>query len=171
MKKTSFVIGSCFVALIMVFLLSLLPTLISGVSFGFSNDLPDPSVTYGEFPFKLIYSIDGQQYIEDGTFACEYDGVSMNTAYGKYRNWKGYIKGSDKSYLVLYKNDKVEVRCNIGEPEYYMNDTQHPEYEYIDLPVKPYLYNLAMPESVIKAQYKIELIEWTLSSPITNTFD
>lgn len=172
MKKKSLFVGVCFITIIIIVLLVGLPWMILGLGMGFSS-LPQPEQTVGEFPYRLVYSIDGQQYIEEGIYVCEYVGRAMDEAHGKYRTWKGYIKGTDKSYLVLHKNEKIEVRCNIGEPEYYMNDTEHPNYRYIDMPVKPYLYQSPgnMPESILKSQYKIELIEWHLSDPIDNFFN
>lgn len=173
MKKTTFVISVCFIGMFLIALLVIFPTMIAGMGFSFSKKPLTPTQKTGEFPFRLVYTVDGEQYTEEGTFVCEYMGVSMNTAYGKFRKWRGYIKETEKTYLVLYKNEKVEVRCDLGNPIYYMNDINHPQYEHIDVPVKPSLHlspSGGMPENVIKSQYKIELIDWTISEPIKNSF-
>ncbi len=165
-KKISAFVGIGFIILIAIVIFVGLPWMI----LGFSKNPPDPLQIKGEFPYKIVYTIYGQKYTKEGTFICEYEGISVNEGVGKYRKWKGYVSGTDKPYVVLYTSGNTEILCNIGEPEYYMNDTEHPNYIKV---VKPYLFSsiIGMPESVIKSQYKIEILEWTLSEPINNSFN
>ena len=63
---------------------------------------PDkPEVTYGEFPFTLIYEIDGETIIIEDTLVIRYKGVGSNKGIGKYNEWDRYLKSKmDKGYVV-----------------------------------------------------------------------
>ena len=55
---------------------------------------PEPEVTYGEFPFEIVYEIDGEIFTINDVYVCEYRGIALSEASGKCRSWKGYIKSS-----------------------------------------------------------------------------
>ena len=135
-----------------------------------------PTVTYGEFPFELVYEIDGKTIIVNDVYVCEYDGIKLNASY-KYRSWRGYIKSTGKEYVYLCEDADRIVYCFVGDAEYYMNDEEYPEQR----PLTPRVYDLKFDTSdysgpeffsseEIMEYYNIKLISWKLSDPIENTF-
>lgn len=85
-----------------------------------------PQITKQEFSFTLIYSIDGEiKKIED-TLICEFDGIGIDEARGKYLEWKGTFK-SGKEEIILWegrnkKGKKQVIYYNVPAPGYYMGD-------------------------------------------------
>ena len=52
--------------------------------FNFLLSVPEPRIKYGEFPFKLIYEIDGKTMTIEDTIICEFDGFKVVGEAGKY---------------------------------------------------------------------------------------
>jgi len=52
---------------------------------------PKPGITYSEFPFRLVYEINGERKVIEDTLICEYDGIGMDEGRGKYRKWKEHL--------------------------------------------------------------------------------
>ncbi len=141
---------------------------------------PAPQETYGEFPFEITYTINDVQYTVNDVYICEYDGIGANEGIGKYRKWKGYIKGTGETSLVLYEDEERIIYCYVGDAEFYMNDEMYPEQR----PLEPRVYSdlkLSAGEIYKKDRfdttqemmeyYKIEIIDWKLSEPIENSFE
>ena len=42
-----------------------------------SPDPPMPEITYGEFPFRLVYELNGEQIVIEDIIICEFDGFGM----------------------------------------------------------------------------------------------
>jgi hypothetical protein len=99
-----------------------LPWIIIGVGVWLSPDPPEPEIRYGEFPFEIVYKLDGELYTIHDVLVCEYDGIDANEGVGKYIQWKGYIKGTGEEQIVLLCEDNIRIVCTIGSPDYYMND-------------------------------------------------
>jgi len=134
-----------------------------------------PEITYGEFPFRLIYEINEKKIEVEDTLICEYDGIGMNEGQGKYRKWKEYLKSNNKEKAVLLLNDGArKLYCFIGSAEYYMNDEKYPEHR--PLTPRVYMVKLDNKDTAIFIQqelleiYKINLISWEFTEPITNSF-
>jgi hypothetical protein len=156
-----------------------LPWILIGVGVWLSPDPPKPMVRYGEFPFEIVYTLDGQLHTIEDVLVCEYDGIGADEGRGKFIQWKGYLKSSDKAEIeevVLYRKDNIRIVCEIGSPAYYMG-----EDEYMDgQSVTPCLILYEERETLTishwlseedEEQYHIEIISWTLSDPIVNTFE
>lgn len=58
-----------------------------------------PEITHGEFPFHLVYEINGETKVIEDTLICEYDGIGMNEGNGKYRKWKESLASGNKKYF------------------------------------------------------------------------
>ncbi len=141
---------------------------------------PAPSVTYGEFPFEIVYELDGETITVNDVYVCEFDGYSVKGGIGapKEREWKGYLKSTGKDRLVLLEDGNLKFVCAVGYPEYYMSDPSKPNVEYT-----PFLYYIIYPNEFggesqgisdieqLQEQYKLKLISWKLSEPIENTFE
>ena len=139
--------------------------------------LPSPQVTEGEFPFEIVYEIDGETVTVNDVYVCAFSGFGLNTG-GIHREWEGYIKSSGDEALILFEDDGLKLACSVGSPEYYMSDPVVSSEEYV-----PKVYYVIEPNDVggktygalgiesLLAQYKIELISWKLSEPIQNSFE
>lgn len=137
-----------------------------------------PEVKYAEFPFEVVYEIDGETKIVNDVYVCEYDGIGMNEGVGKYRKWKGYVKSTGETSIILVEDGNLTLACSIGDPEYYMSDPNPPGFIYT-----PYIYYIIDPNkyggrstgtsdiSSLLIKYKINLIKYRLSPPIENSFE
>ncbi len=156
-----------------------LPWILVGVGVWLSPDPPEPKIRFGEFPFEIVYKLDGELHTINDVLVCEYDGIGADEGSGKYIEWKGYLKSSGQAEIeeiVLYRKDTVRIICDIGSPAYYMG-----EDEYMDgQSVTPCLILYEERDSLTIShglseeyaeQYPIELISWKLSDPIVNTFE
>lgn len=145
----------------------------------FTPNPPKPEVTYGEFPFEIVYEIDGEIVTVSDVYVCEYDGIGANEGTGKHRTWKGYFKSTGEETLVLLQDGNLTLACAVGSPEYYMSDPCRSEVVSYD----PYIYYIISPNEFggtssgvmdiepLLEQYKIKLISWKLSEPIPNSFE
>ena len=143
----------------------------------FTPNPPKPQVTYGEFPFEVVYEIDGEIITINDVYVCEYVGIGANAGYGKHRTWKGYIKSTGEENLILLEDGSLKLACSLGGPKYYMSDPSMPTQEYA-----PKIFYIISPDEFggtssgvmdiepILEQYKITLVSWKLSEPIPNSF-
>lgn len=137
-----------------------------------------PHTTYGEFPFELVYSIDGEIVKINDVFVCEYNGIEANEGTGKEIKWKSYLKSTNQENLILYQANDIKIICSIGTAEYYMSEPEYYE-TYGDEEISPILslyqdYGNITSSHVLsdeeKEKYKIKLISWRFSNPIENTY-
>lgn len=172
------------IGIIVVSAIVVIPAVLSGIAWLclglgllFSEAPSAPEYTYGEFPYKLIYELNGENHIIEGEYICKYSGVQMNEGMGKYRTWVGYVNGTDEDCVYVYEDEDVVVYCYIGDAGYYMGDYRrsgHPEGE----PLKPRLFanpkngdiGMILSETDILDLYGIRLVEYSLSQPIINSF-
>ena len=136
---------------------------------------PLPEITYGEFPFRIEYEINGERFVIEDTVICEFDGFGMG-AMGdpKIRKWKSRLaSGSDDSGLILYViDDKKIVTFNAGGPKYYMGDSGMSPEEYWRNALKAFLVGegaALFPEQWYD-EYNFRFISWEFTDPIVNTF-
>ena len=137
---------------------------------------PKPEITYGEFPFELVYEVDGNLIIVNDVYVCKYDGIGSNTGTLKYRKWKGYIKSSKQQGVLLTEDDDREIYCFVGSAEYYMDDEEYPE----QTPLSPRVYDIRKKKysmdyeiytsDELLERYNINIISWNFSDPIENSF-
>jgi hypothetical protein len=158
----------------------------------------DISKTYEEFPFTLTYEINGKRMTLEDTLICEYNGIAIDEAQGKFRDWKKRFT-SGRSKILLYKNNNVksintddydialkqEVYYDPGPAWYYMGDIEDEDIN--DLKKNNYIHNYpnasyyeeyqdgSITEGIIGAKklfkrYGIKLIRWDCAPPIKNSF-
>ena len=181
---------SLFVIVLLAVVVILLPVLliVSGL-FGwaslsiigtwlFNPNPSKPEVTYGEFPFEIVYELDGETVTINDVYICEYDGTGANEGVGKHRTWKGYFKSTGDETFVLLQDGNTTLACAVGYPEYYMSDPDTPSKEYV-----PYIYYIISPDKLggttsgvsdieqLLEQYKLKLVSWEISEPIQNSFE
>lgn len=141
------------------------------------QSVPEPQIKEGEFPFEIVYEIDGEIITVNDVYVCEFGGLDWNEGVGKYRKWKGYIKSSGAEELILLEDGDLKFAVSVGSPEYYMNDPicqwseNTPSIYYI----KPNEFggttSGASDIEPLLEQYKLKLISWNFSDPIQNSFE
>ena len=150
---------------------------------------PKPIAEYGEFPFKLVYEIDGEVITIEDTFIIEYKGVRYNEGMGKYNVWDTSLKsGRDKEENpqgtgfinaitifdgVAKNGTSSKVLFRLGTCEHYMGlpeadvSLQYSSVEAGDM-VTSYSPYTPLSDVELKTLYGITIREKTLSEPITN---
>lgn len=187
MNRFFIIIGS-FVAAILVIILIII--FMFWLAFGGANyfiQIPKPEITYGEFPFKLTYELNGEIKTIEDTIICEFDGFEVIGEAGKYRKWKKRLKSGNERITLLnirdmeekddYNHTILELFFSYGNSEYYMGDEYHRSPPQISDYIE-YLYQSmdgTIGGSAFKAdeayeKYKIRLIGWEAASPIQNSF-
>lgn len=154
------------------------------------GDIAEPTIRYSEFPIRIEYKIndlasDEVIVIED-TLICEYKGILVRPIYESfdhgpesYRVWNGNVNYTNSDYVAytLYSNHKTTIEFVLGEPGYYMGDselyteTYRPErflvWEVDDTGARKFTKLSSIEELEI---YGIEIINYILPKPIENTF-
>jgi len=187
--SVAIIIASIAIAAIIAYFV-VLPWVMIALGISIMPNPPKPEVTYGEFPFHLVYEINGQQKVVQDTLICEYDGIGMNEGQGKYRKWKERLASGNKSILLLnadgasgiaFSNKetlKQEIYYDPGPGWYFMGDYE-PGNEYRqNSPNASYSeqykdgngsYGIIHADELI-SKYHIKLISWDIAKPIKNKF-
>ena len=158
---------------------SIIILLVLIITFGCSScqNVPEPQVKEGEFPFEIVYEIDGEIITVNDVYVCEFDGFDWNEGVGKHRKWKGYIKSSGTEELILLEDEDLKFAVSVGSAEYYMSDPtcQSSENTPSIYYIKPNEFGgITSGSSGIEPlleQYKLKLISWKFSDPIQNSFE
>ena len=146
-------------------------------SFSSCETVPEPQIKEGEFPFEIVYEIDGEIITVNDVYVCEFDGYDWNEGSGKHRKWKGYIKSSGSEELILLEDGDLKFAVSVGSPEYYMGDPscQWPENTPSIYYIKPNEFggNTSGSSGIepLLEQYRLKLISWEFSVPIQNSFE
>ena len=143
---------------------------------------PKPAITYGEFPFRLEYEMNGQIFEVEDTLICKFDGFGANEANGKYRKWKSHL-ASGNARITLLKNDDIEIFFTPGLNTWsiaasYMGDNEiyHTNINstfpaaYSKHPDAPLRNAYVISASDMWEKYHIRLLKWEPSQPIQNSF-
>ena len=146
-------------------------------SFLSCQNVPEPQIKEGEFPFEMVYEIDGETITVNDIYVCEFDGFDWNEGVGKHRKWKGYIKSSGTEVLILLEDGDLKFAVSVGSPEYYMSDPTCPYFEntpsifYIKPNEAGGITSGMLDIEPLLEQYKLKLISWKFSEPIENSFE
>ncbi|WP_407872243.1 hypothetical protein [Paenibacillus sp. P36] len=138
---------------------------------------PRPEITYGEFPFRLKYEINGNQKVIEDTLICEFDGFGADEGRGKYRKWKRKLASGNERITLLKVDSATEIYFTAGRTEYYMGDPYYANSNSSFPNASVVKKEGAMSkDSFLKAdellkQYNIRLISWDVSPPIKNNFN
>jgi hypothetical protein len=57
---------------------------IGNIGYFIEPKLPDSQNTYGEFPFRIVYELDGERITIEDVLICEYGGNDWNEGMGRY---------------------------------------------------------------------------------------
>ncbi len=177
-SKTKFAIGIPLFLLIAAVGYLNLPWLLIYIGVESGPNPPAPDITYGEFPFRLEYELNGERIVIEDTVICEYDGIDSDEAQGKFRKWKARLASGgtegDAKLILLKVDEAKQILYYPGTADFYMGD-----------PYTHYENNFSFPDAVIAEKdsssrlifanellqkYHIKLISWNYSKPITNSF-
>lgn len=106
--------------------------IISGGIFSFTPNLPEPKITYGEFPISVTYEIKGEINVVSDVIICEFDGFENYGSAGKYYKWKARLKSGKERVTLLKISETAELYCWEGSPEYYMDDLRYETKEHYE---------------------------------------
>ena len=146
---------------------------------------PEPKIQYAEFPFTLVYEIDGEVITVQDAYVCEFAGYAWNEGQmEKFRTWKKHLKSNPAEEAVLLTIDgDAKIYCNFINPQYHMGDVD--EFIGNDLSnynPQPIVYRYVFPNETggvsktrldddeILEKYKIRIIGFEISDPIENSF-
>ncbi|MFW6022693.1 MAG: hypothetical protein ACOCQW_04170 [Halanaerobiaceae bacterium] len=138
---------------------------------------PRPKITYGEFPFRLVYEINSERKVIEDTLICKYDGMGINLGKGKHRKWKKGLESGKEKIILLKVNDNKEIYYNPGSASYYMGDYDNPGKHRHNFPNAWYIEQDGditrrgkVDEQELLNKYNIKLISWDYTEPIKNQF-
>lgn len=178
--KTLFIIVGVIFLIVYVF-----PWIFMGLGYLLSPN-PDekPVAEYGEFPFKLVYEINGEVKTLEDTLIIEYKGVAISTGHGKHNDFDAYLlsqKGTDGDFSTYTENIifsgtteeniSAKIYFEIGSCEYYMCGGKLSSF-YEDYGVSPgdivmgsRDYNGPISEEELLEKFGIRIIEKSISKP------
>ena len=191
-----FILFICICIFVVAFSIFVLPWLLIAVIPIGDNTEYVPEITYGEFPFKLVYEIEGKEFTIEDTLICKYNGYGKNEGTGKYIRWKTEFASGNKR-IVLFEMSGLElsiskrldynaekasqytthVHYDVGAPEYYMGSATNKIEQLGSFPnarlfieKKGKGSDLHITAQNLLDKYNIELISWDHAEPIENTF-
>ena len=168
-------------ALVVMFMIYVYPWLVLWLGLSMMPNPPKPEITYGEFPFELVYELDGEIKVVKDVLICEFDGFNLNTGRGKNRQWKTRTESGEDRITLLY-SEGIEIffpsgtdkgDLYMGDPETHAEDVEHPfPNAYYNTPPVNGIHNSSY---IISAEdmwekYSLKLISWKPSQPIQNSF-
>jgi hypothetical protein len=170
---------SLIIGLIAVVIWLSIPWILIFIGYQLGPNPSKPLIKKAEFPFKLEYSIHDSLVTVEDVLICEYDGIGVTEATGKYRKWRGYF-ASGKDNITLYRGqDGEEVYFPIGGAGFYMGDFISPGGGAAPFPnaeiTKPFMNTDFVSTSKISAKvlekkYGLRLINLEIDKPINNEF-
>ena len=179
MKKSLLILLIVFVIIVAIYIF-----VISGAFSLFMSDPEKPEITYGEFPFTIIYEVNGEMKKVEDAIVCEYDGIKNLGTAGKYRAWKSKLKsGNERVTLLRIKEENkiCEITVSAGLPEYYMGDFIQDKTEYeknmLDDNYLGYIEwkngeqrGISISKEEVYERFKLKVVEMDFSEPIENEF-
>ena len=154
-----------------------------------------PEITTQEFPFYVEYSVNGEVFVIEDTIICDFNGLIKGRGHNTSmrRDWSQKLKstnntdtrvviikeGSKESIFSDRINSSSRICLSLGGAEYYMGE---PKYDKIEKPCfyyEEYFRHRTGPltsectiltEEQLKEFFNIEIIQFSFSPPVENTF-
>lgn len=160
----------------------------------YGPDPLEPSIKHAEFPFELVYKINGKRKTIKDILICEYDGIGGEVDTYKCREWESsFASGNER--IVLWKDSDVkslneltaemivpyqEIYYDIGTAWYYMGDLEEGEEKQLQSGLAYFQHALELGDIVedigyledkmVFEKFGIKIISWKCAPPIKNTF-
>ena len=142
---------------------------------------PKPNITYGEFPFSLVYELNGEEKVVEDTLIGEYDGITrIGGPTNKSRSWIHSFMSGDKliTLLRIDETDVIHYPFLTNTVGYYMGDNKYGPQGFSSCAYRHNSeedpnYNrdgyYISPDELLN-KYGIKIISWEIAPPIENTF-
>jgi len=171
--------------------------LITVILCGCSGTQGPPAIEYGEFPFRVVYELNGEMHTIEDTVISSFRGFDNSSPFPftKPRSWDTSLKSGGTGRIVIFEEENINsaltpervneisaLVIHFGAGEYYMGDPNGSSLIH----GKPHLCyseryetapnvtrNEATPLSHIQAEelFGIIITEWSFSEPIKNIFE
>lgn len=182
-EKMLLCIGAIILSSLMLCTFWMIPwILMAGSAYLSTPNQPEPVIHYGEFPFRLVYELEGKVYEIEDSVVCEYEGQDFSVGTGeKYRKWKSSLKSGNTRITLLHTEDGIEIfflNLSWFPASLYMGDPESKSNTVGTFPNALYtsdFENKTVGKYIIKAEemwekYRLKLISWEISPPIENSF-
>ena len=138
---------------------------------------PKPKIRYGEFPFTLVYELNGKEIVIEDVLICKYDGVGyVGDFVFAHNKWKQSFKSGNR-WVVLLEIDETTVihYPTRDSASYYMGEGGGREISFsvdaaIADPNTHDVYTDRVCAEELLSEYGIRILSWEIALPITNTF-
>lgn len=139
--------------------------------------IPSPITKSAEFHFKLEYELNGKLIIVSDVLVCEYKGISYNSSVGWHRVYDKHLASNKKKkdIQLLELEDGLKLYYYTGYPAYYLGDSIVKNVDEFNTVYSSKnddrssgsekIYNNKTYED-----FGIKLINWSIDSPIENSF-
>ena len=113
------------------FIILLFAILLSFSSCNTPQKFAFPTITYGEFPFRIEYKIEGSDeiFVIEDTLICSFAGIELRPWYERLNLGKGknlyeesLMSGQEECSFILADTEEFTVKYELGDGGYYMND-------------------------------------------------
>jgi len=153
-----------------------------------------PIIEDGEFPFRLVYELNGEIFEFEDVIFCEFNGFDLSNAFSfqNRRRWVcELVSNGNRRGITLVQDENVYSPLNpdrfnesmdvsfiiVGSGEYFMGDPNGGRRPRITL-IESYRpevnisrnVSTELTEEQLETYFRINVIELTLSDPIENTF-
>jgi hypothetical protein len=147
-----------------------------------------PEIEYGEFPFRIVYEINGTTHEIEDAIVARYSGIHAGN-----KNWSTSLKSGDSKRIDIFSdsnvpsvftsgriNDRIDIWLDQGSAAYYMGDNRgyrtEPNIMYSET------YRLSpngtgtntvtrsLTIEQLSEHFGIEITTWSFSEPIRNRF-
>ena len=145
---------------------------------------PQPTIRYGEFPFRLEYEINGRVVVVEDTIICKFKGVRWGglSLGGKHLRWETYLASGQKSpssssEVSLLIDNVHEIYVFVGHASWYLGymSKYYPSYEGPNFHAFSATENYSSGDRWLQSdellgKYNIRIISFEPSPPTENTF-
>lgn len=148
---------------------------------------PVPGITYGEFPFRFEYEVEGENFTIEGTVIAEFEySVRGDAMMRAHRIWNTTIINDGKENSInerrflLKQIDDISITFTPGLAEYFMGDLDNTPDNPLYLSPRIIIRDPATPQILTQvyledayellAEHGITLISWEHEPPIRNSF-
>ena len=158
--------------------LSLEVIVLFGLLLGCSKKTDKPVNQYGEFPFKLVYEVNGERIKIEDVLVVEHLGQDWNEGSGTYNKWHTFHKKGTKAEncttLDLYEIDGATITLFLGSCEYYMglDETNASIYKLYkinpgDIVISSQKEFRVITDEELYYKFGVKIIEKSFSTPLS----
>ena len=141
-----------------------------------------PTITYGEFPFRIEYKLEGNDeiFVIEDTLVCEFDGhellplpawFDMGTGKSLYK--ESLMSGQEELSFTLISNETFTIKYEIGSGGYYLDDLAAYDSSYNRFVVYEKQSSIEIYHNLQEEleKYGVYLIDYTCAESIDNSFE